>query len=173
MRARLVWTWAVLMTAVAAAAWLVPHDWWGAIESSQPRDGTGAQAGDEAPHDDEATFGVGADSEGRRTLTVGPEFLARSGVVTEPPAAAEHQPQTSAYGRIEEDPNASFTLRSPVTGYLETNESASWPQLGQSLAAETLVGKVTPRLTPVERFDLTSRVSARLCAAPRSASRRS
>lgn len=102
---------------------------------------------------------LGFDEEGRRTLQVSSAVQARIGLVAEPLSSDQRGPQVRAYGRLEEDPSGSFTLRSPMSGYLLAREGTLWPRPGASLSPGTVVGLVRPRLTSAERIDITARLT--------------
>src|SRR5207253_8781609 len=71
---------------------------------------------------------------------------------------ARRRPEIVAYGVLQEDPGASFSLRAPIAGYVQAAK-APWPQLGQQLKAGTPIGSVSPRLSPAERADLAQRLA--------------
>jgi RND family efflux transporter MFP subunit len=98
------------------------------------------------------------DAGGNALLTVNAETQQRMGLEVQPVEAARHQPSVKAYGCLEQDPEASFTLRAPVAGFLELTRDASWPKLGDRLAADAVVGSVRPRLSIAEHYDLTARL---------------
>ena len=64
-----------------------------------------------------------------------------------------------AFGRLEQDPVATFTVRAPLAGFLISDSSKSWPELGRNVSAGTLIGQVRPRLGPVEMFDMRTRLA--------------
>jgi len=68
-------------------------------------------------------------------------------------------PEVTAYGRLQEDPDASFTVRAPTSGVLRQLSSRRWPSIGESLPDGMSVGTVEPRLAPIERVDLVTRLS--------------
>ncbi len=102
---------------------------------------------------------VSHNPQGESVVSLDEEGQKHAGIVVQPLAAASLQPELTAYGRLEEDPSQSFTLRAPVAGIIKTPDSASWPHLGQKLENGVSVGQIEPRLGPVERTDLASRLS--------------
>lgn len=74
---------------------------------------------------------------------------------------AEHavQPESVAYGKLEEDPSASFTVRAPLSGTLRVAPGQTWPAFGQSLAAHTAFGLIEPRLPLTDRLSLNSQMA--------------
>lgn len=69
------------------------------------------------------------------------------------------RPEVAAYGRLQEDPAASFVVRAPITGVVRTSSGRNWPTLGESLSDGISIGSVEPRLAPIERVDLAMRLS--------------
>lgn len=69
------------------------------------------------------------------------------------------RPERIAYGRFQEDPSRSLTLRASVAGFLRKLEDRPWPTLGEKLAEGTPIGRLVPRFAPAERADLQSRLS--------------
>lgn len=65
------------------------------------------------------------------------------------------QPEIAAIGILEDDPAETFTVRSPIAGYLRAGDSA-WPAIGSTVTDGAVVGAVQPRLSPLEQFALTS-----------------
>jgi hypothetical protein len=102
---------------------------------------------------------VSHNAQGDTVVTLDEEAQKHAGLIVQPLTAASLQPELIAYGRLEEDPNRSFTLRTPVAGIIRSADSASWPQLGQTLKDGATIGHLEPRLGPVELTDLASRLS--------------
>jgi hypothetical protein len=69
------------------------------------------------------------------------------------------RPERIAYGRLQEDPSHSLTLRVPVAGFLRKVEDRTWPALGEKVVDGTLIGRLVPRFAPAERADLHARMS--------------
>jgi membrane fusion protein, multidrug efflux system len=76
--------------------------------------------------------------------------------VVEPASLAS---ELIAYGRLEEDPSHSFTVRSPVAGTLQVAPGSAWPSLGQTIASATVIGSVLPRIVPTDRVTLTNQLA--------------
>ena len=68
-------------------------------------------------------------------------------------------PETAAYGRLQDDPGASFVVRAPVAGTLRSTQSRDWPRLGENLSDGLSFGIVEPRLVPFERIDVGNRLT--------------
>ncbi|HKQ46862.1 MAG TPA: HlyD family efflux transporter periplasmic adaptor subunit [Phycisphaerae bacterium] len=122
-----------------------------------------------SPDDDEEEAGethhaesqpVARNERGETVVTLDVEDQKNAGIVTQPLVAGALQPELTAYGRLEEDPSQSFTLRAPVAGMVKPPDSGTWPRLGQTQEDGVLIGRIEPRLSPVERADLASRLSA-------------
>ncbi|MDQ1471178.1 MAG: hypothetical protein QOJ99_2658 [Bryobacterales bacterium] len=92
-------------------------------------------------------------------VTLKPDAQALAGlkVVT----LTEHalNPELIAYGRLEEDPSASFTVRAPYAGTLRLAGGQTWPALGQSIAAHTAFGIIEPRLQLTDRVALNTQLA--------------
>ena len=97
--------------------------------------------------------------EGETIIRLETQTQQRVGLKTEVLEAATRQPELPAYGLLQEDPAASFTVRAPVAGILRTGDSATWPDLNRRIDAGALVGYVEPRLTQTERIDLAARLT--------------
>ncbi len=98
-------------------------------------------------HDGEAEVTFDAETQGRIGLKVA--------TLTE----ETYRPETVAYGALEEDASRVFTLRAPVAGVVRAQANRDWPSLGESIAADTVVGWIELRLGPVEQVDLATRAS--------------
>ena len=68
-------------------------------------------------------------------------------------------PELVAYGRLEEDPSHSFTVRSPVAGTLRAGSSSPWPSIGQTIPSTSVVGTVEPRIAPTDRVTLSNQLA--------------
>lgn len=73
---------------------------------------------------------------------------------------ALYRPERTAYGRVQEDPSRSLTLRAPVAGFLRKLEDRPWPTLGEKIADGTAIGRLVPRFASAERADLQAKLSA-------------
>jgi HlyD family secretion protein len=83
----------------------------------------------------------------------------RIGIETRAATAESIQPEVVAYGRLEEDPARSFVLRAPTAGTLHSAANRTWPTLGESIRANTVIGALEPRLTPAESIGLTNQLA--------------
>ena len=93
------------------------------------------------------------------TLKPGAQVLA--GLKVQPLAAHAQQPEFVAYGKLEEDPSASFTVRAPHSGTLRlAAPNQPWPAPGQSLPAHTTIGLIEPRLQLADRLNLNTQLAA-------------
>lgn len=114
-----------------------------------------------APSDstaDAPPVSVERDAIGRRVFKISDAVRKRIDLVAKPLAAGHVQPSVTAYGRLIESPDRTFTLRSPIAGYLESADKSDWPHVGDHVDAGANVGQIRPRLTAIERFDLASRL---------------
>jgi multidrug efflux pump subunit AcrA (membrane-fusion protein) len=87
------------------------------------------------------------------------ETRKRIALQVEPLGEALLRPERIAYGRLQEDPSRSFTLRSPVAGFFRKLEDRACPTLGEQVAEGTPIGRLVPRFAPAERADLQARLS--------------
>jgi len=83
----------------------------------------------------------------------------RIGLKTEVAESELVYPEVAAYGRLQEDPNASFIVRASVAGTLRAPEREDWPRLGQVLSEASAFGAIEPRLVPFERLDVGNRLT--------------
>ena len=97
-------------------------------------------------------------SEGDIVVTIDRETQQRMGLETTEVAAEIVHPEVAAYGRVQEDPDSSFVVRAPVSGVLRA-AGRNWPTIGESVADGLSIGTIEPRLAPIERVDLTTRLS--------------
>ncbi len=82
-----------------------------------------------------------------------------AGIGTQTLTTQNVAPQTVAYGRLEEDPSASFVLRAPIAGNLRAITSHAWPSIGQKLGSGTVIGLIEARFTPSERIGLNTQLT--------------
>jgi hypothetical protein len=66
--------------------------------------------------------------------------------------------EVAAYGHLEEDPSRVFVLRAPLAGTVQAAADRSWPEIGQSLADQSVIGAINPRLPPTDRITLNDRL---------------
>src|SRR5438552_6307112 len=98
-------------------------------------------------------------AEGDVVVTIDSETQKRMALETAALVAETVHPEVTAYGRLQEDPDASFVVRAPVTGVLRAALGRNWPSIGETLSDGTSIGAVEPRLAPIERVDLVTRLS--------------
>lgn len=84
---------------------------------------------------------------------------ARMGLRTQALLPQRWKPELTAYGRLEEDPSRSFTLRAPISGILHHAPGRDWPEVGEHLADGAVIGTIEPRFTPAERIGLGSQLA--------------
>ncbi len=100
------------------------------------------------------------DEEGNSVLKVDKETQERTALKVQPLEEVSLPPEVRAYGRLQEDPARSFTLRSPVAGVVRRTANRDWPRIGETVADGTELVSVQPRFAPLERVDLQSRLTA-------------
>lgn len=96
---------------------------------------------------------------GEVIVTLDDETQARIGLKTEITRLETVYPEMPAYGRLQEDPGASFVVRAPVAGVLRSAAAQDWPRLGETLSDGLSFGIVEPRLVPFERVDVGNRLT--------------
>ena len=131
----------------------------GAHEPAEDPEAAGHGAKADAEKGEKATSqpAVSRTETGEIEVTFPAEFQARLGVQTQPVQPTTRPAEVVVYGVLQDDPARTFTLRAPIPGVLE--KGSHWPQIGQELQAGAVVGRVQPRLGPVERADLASRLA--------------
>jgi hypothetical protein len=97
---------------------------------------------------------------GEVSIVLSADAQEKAGIRTEALAAAWLDPEAMAYGRLQEDPSGSFTVRTPSAGTLRAVGGHEWPAVGQRLADGTVLGAVEPRLAPTDRINLADRLLA-------------
>lgn len=103
---------------------------------------------------------VSRTSDGRAVITLDAAAQRTIGLQTRPLSVVSFQPETPAYGVLEADPSRSFLLRAPAAGTVVPEPGSAWPQIGALVTRGARIGAVAPRLTPVDRVDLSSRRAA-------------
>ena len=98
-------------------------------------------------------------AEGDLVVTLDPETQKRMALQTAPLVAETVRPEVAAYGRLQEDPDATFVVRAPITGIVRITSGRNWPTIGGSVSDGVSIGVVEPRLAPIERVDLVTRLS--------------
>jgi RND family efflux transporter MFP subunit len=92
-------------------------------------------------------------------VTLKKEAQARAGLKVEPLAPQSAEPQLTAFGRLEEDPSASFVVRAPVAGTVHAVRDRAWPALGQNVSRSSVLGQLEPRLLPTDRLNFTTQLA--------------
>jgi hypothetical protein len=93
-----------------------------------------------------------------KLVVLGRETQQRVGMKIEVLVAEALRPEVTAYGRLEEDPARSFTLRAPIAGVLRPAKDAKWPDLGETIADGATVAMIEPRFAPTDRVNLASQL---------------
>jgi multidrug efflux pump subunit AcrA (membrane-fusion protein) len=93
-------------------------------------------------------------------VTLKKDAQARAGLKIEPLAGHRLQPESIAYGRLEEDPSAAFVMRAPFAGTLHTAENGEWPAVGQTIAAGSAAARIEPRLTLTDRLGVNTQLTS-------------
>jgi hypothetical protein len=138
----------VLLVAAAVAGGLIV---WVGLESRERR-----SESKERPEISEQEPGA-AKTPG--VVRLDPESQKRAGIRTEPPTAHTLRPQLVAYGRLEEDPSRSLTVRAPLAGTLLASEESAWPAIGQTILDAGTVGVIEPRLAAADQISLTNQLN--------------
>lgn len=99
---------------------------------------------------------ISRDARGDAIVTLSDQALSHAELKIAPLSTASAPAQALAYGRLQEDPAASFTLTAPVAGTLQAR---SWPDLGESLEAGTTVGTLLAQLAPADRLRLAAQLA--------------
>jgi hypothetical protein len=102
---------------------------------------------------------------GEAIVTLDAPSQARLGLGTAPLVSGTAEPEVLAYGRLEEDPARVFVLRAPFAGTLAAGNATAgsgraWPSVGETVAAGEVVGLLVPRVAPLERLDMASRLES-------------
>jgi membrane fusion protein, multidrug efflux system len=98
-------------------------------------------------------------AEGEAVIRIAQPVQRRIGLQTAVVVQTSLEPQLIAYGRLEEDPSRTFTVRSPVAGTLQAGPRGSWPSIGQMVATGSVIGAVLPRIAPTDRVTLTTQLA--------------
>lgn len=92
-------------------------------------------------------------------VTLDEAAQSRAGLKVESLRTLAVQPRLTAYGRLEQDPSASFVVRAPVAGTLHVSPDRRWPSLGETLLAGAVFGQLEPRLLPADRLNIATQLS--------------
>jgi hypothetical protein len=110
------------------------------------------------------------DEAGNSVLQVDAETQSRAAIRVETLKDSALADEIVAYGRFQEDPSRTFTLKAPAAGILRATPERPWPKLGDVVEDGTAVALLAPRFSPLERVDLQSKLAtARAEAASASA----
>lgn len=102
---------------------------------------------------------ISRNAEGEVVVTIDAETQKRMALETATLVSGTVHPEVAAYGRVQEDPEASFVVRAPTTGVLRAADGRNWPSIGETISDGVSIGAVEPRLAPIERVDLATRLS--------------
>jgi len=118
--------------------------------------GCGAKDGGDVKEPAAAPVADNGDGPG---VTVKKDAQVRAGIEVAPLAAHAVQAELIAYGKLEEDPSESFTVRAPAAGSLQLARGQTWPSLGQTVAAGSGFGRIQPRLSTTDRIGLETQMA--------------
>lgn len=123
--------------------------------------GEPAEHAGEPAAEDENESGISSEKSraGDVVLTLTDAAFERLAIETEPLRGVTQTRRVSAFGRLVEDPAEAFVLRAPLAGTLRRGGDA-WPAVGATVRSGTIVAQLEPRVTPTERIDLLTRLSA-------------
>jgi multidrug efflux pump subunit AcrA (membrane-fusion protein) len=102
---------------------------------------------------------ISRSAEGETIIKLDPETQALVGLQIETLIAETRGAEILAYGKLQEDPSLIFTLRASLAGIVRLSDSGNWPQLGKHVAAGQPLALLVPRMTPLERLDLSGRLA--------------
>lgn len=117
-------------------------------------------AANEKKEEAKAPVTLARDDEGQVVLTLSAEAREHIDLETVPLTAIELRPEIRGYGRLEEDPARGFAVRAPVAGIVRGAADARWPNLGERVEDDAVIGVVEPRLSAAERVDLAARLAS-------------
>lgn len=141
---------AVFFAAVGGlSAWLFMNRWQGEEHVEEP---PAAESAEEPV--------LSRDQAGDVVVRMEEETQHRVGLRVEPVSAEMLRPQSVAFGSLQEDPSATFTLRAPLAGSVMAGPAPNWPKLGRQMRDGEKVGELAPRVGPIERIDLASRLAS-------------
>ncbi|HUO06825.1 MAG TPA: HlyD family efflux transporter periplasmic adaptor subunit [Phycisphaerae bacterium] len=92
-------------------------------------------------------------------LKLSAEQIEHAGLKVEPIQKGTLAPDIRAFGVIQEDPAASFTLRAEAPGTLAPPPAAKdkpWPDVGQQITENETIGILQPRVMPSDQITLAS-----------------
>lgn len=103
---------------------------------------------------------VSTSPSGETVIALDTDTQARIGLKAEALPGRSVPVEFVAYGALQEDPSRSFVVRAPVAGTLRRAAGGDWPSLGETLKAGQVVGRIEPRLAPVDRVNLRERLAS-------------
>ncbi len=118
------------------------------------------KAGEKPEEKHEGPKRLSRDESGNVVLRIDKETQERTALKGEEIREAVLPNEVMAYGRFQEDPARTFTLRSPIAGIVRKPAEREWPKLGEALPDGSAVATLLPRFTPLERVDLQSRLTS-------------
>ncbi len=92
-------------------------------------------------------------------VTLKADAAKRAGIKTDDIELSAIAREMVVYGRLEEDPSASFAVRSPASGTLRVAAGRGWPAIGESLGAGTVFGAVEVRLGVTDKVALSTQLA--------------
>jgi RND family efflux transporter MFP subunit len=119
-------------------------------------DQTSAAAGDAAIKNPAKVANEGGDP----TVTLGDDVQERMGIKADVIVPMTRRQQVIAYGVLEADPEGAFELRAPLAGTIQGASGQAWPNVGEKVADAARVGQIEPRLAPLDRVELNSRLAS-------------
>ena len=102
---------------------------------------------------------ISRNAEGDLVVTLDAETQKRMALETATLVTDTVHPEVAAYGRVQEDTEASFVVRAPTAGILRAAPGRNWPSIGETIPDGVSMGAIEPRLAPIERVDLVTRLS--------------
>ena len=124
----------------------------GLLVSCKGPDDKNAPAASAAKKDDDDAGGSSG------VVTLKEDAAKRAGIQVDDIELSSITREMVVYGRLEEDPSASFAVRSPASGTLRSAAGRGWPVIGESLSAGTAFGAVEVRLAVTEKLALNTQL---------------
>ncbi len=111
-----------------------------------------------AGEQNEPTLSV--DARGDVVVFVDDAQRAHMHIETAPATRSKARPTREAFGALVADPARAFELRARLAGTLRAATGTEWPAPGDAIAPSTVLGAIEPRLTPLERSDVATRLAS-------------
>ena len=92
-------------------------------------------------------------------VTLKADAAKRAGIKTDDIELSSIAREMVVYGRLEEDPAASFAVRSPASGTLRVATGRGWPVIGESLGSGVQFGFVEVRVAVNDKVALTTQLA--------------